>query len=179
MSSPALRRQVWGEVPFPAKEDRGKCSLTRAWRSPEGRRKASPQSPARIQALGGRGHPPGRGLQVVFPEEILLIAEQLQLLHQVLHHHEHVVGRAGAPFHDRLPCPFATGPRNPILQTRRRDHCRCHRGTDRKSPASAPAHRPPRPALAQPRPPRPVTRRPPGNPSPGKLDSASFPPSLF
>lgn len=129
----------------------------------------------------GRGHPPGRRLQVVLPEEFLLIVEQLQFLHQVLHHHEHVVGRAGPPLHDHLPRPFAAGPRYPILQTRRRDHGRGgrHRKTHKNSSEGAPAHRARWTALQQPGPPRSVTKRPPGNPSPGQLDSASFPPDLF
>lgn len=173
-SAAALRRQVWGEVPLPGEKDGGKCLLARARRSPKGRREASSQAAPRCQ---GRGHPPGWGLQVVLPEEFLLIAEQLQLLHQVLHHHEHVVGRAGPPLHDRLPGPFAVRPRHRILYTRRRDHCRGgrHRSTDGKSPAWAPAPRFPRPAPPQPGLPRPVTRRPPSSPSPGKLDSASLP----
>lgn len=121
-------------------------------RSPDGRRKASPQGPSRHPGARGGKHPPGRGLQIVLPEEILLITEQLQLLHQVLHHYEHVVGRARPPLHDHLPCFFATGPRHPILQTRRCDHC-CggrHSKTVRKSAARARTHRPPWPALQQP-----------------------------
>lgn len=157
VSSPDLRRQVWGEVLFPAWEDRGKCLVTRAPQRPE---EGFSPGPSRIQALGGRGHPPGRGFQVVLPEEILLIAEQLQLLHQVLHHHKHVVGRAGPPLHDHLPRSFAAGPRHLILQTRQGDHGGggCHHGTERKSPARAATQRPLRPALAQPGPARPVTQ---------------------
>lgn len=101
-------------------------------------REVRPLGPSQHRAPGTR-HAPGRGLQIALSEELFLVAEQFQLLHQVLHHHEHVVGRAGPALHHRLPCAFPASPRHPILQARRRDHCcrRSHRSSDPQSPAWA------------------------------------------